>query len=73
MQATPSTWRLLLSAGWNGGKHFKVLCGGEAMPKDLMRELVYRNGQCFGICMVLLRQRFGLPVFVLIMLMILFL
>ncbi len=48
MQATPSTWRLLLSAGWNGSKHLKVICGGEAMPRDLMRELVYRNGSVWN-------------------------
>lgn len=40
MQATPSTWRLLLSAGWNGHKNFKVLCGGEPFPKDLALKLI---------------------------------
>src|SRR5205814_6855929 len=35
MQATPATWRLLLEAGWEGSKDLKVLCGGEAMPRDL--------------------------------------
>ena len=40
MQATPSTWRLLLAAGWNGSKDFKVLCGGEPFPKDLAQKLV---------------------------------
>ncbi|MCP5004726.1 MAG: amino acid adenylation domain-containing protein, partial [Planctomycetes bacterium] len=48
MQATPSTWRLLLSAGWNGDSHFKVLCGGEAMPGDLMKELVHRVGSVWN-------------------------
>src|SRR5262249_48258125 len=33
MQATPATWRLLLEAGWNGGNSFKILCGGEALPR----------------------------------------
>ena len=29
MQATPSTWRLLLSAGWEGKPGLTILCGGE--------------------------------------------
>lgn len=42
MQATPATWRLLLEAGWDGGQSFKVLCGGEALPVELARELLTR-------------------------------
>ncbi|HEY0171708.1 MAG TPA: amino acid adenylation domain-containing protein, partial [Pyrinomonadaceae bacterium] len=42
MQATPATWRLLLAAGWQGGDHFKLLCGGEALDGLLARELVAR-------------------------------
>jgi amino acid adenylation domain-containing protein len=42
MQATPATWRLLVEAGWEGSKDIKVLCGGEAMPRDLARELLKR-------------------------------
>jgi thioesterase domain-containing protein len=40
MQATPSTWRLLLAAGWTGDPSFKILCGGEAFPKDLAYKLI---------------------------------
>jgi amino acid adenylation domain-containing protein len=40
MQATPSTWRLLLAAGWRGNSRFKVLCGGEAFPIDLAQSLL---------------------------------
>ncbi len=40
MQATPSTWRLLLSAGWKGSSDFKLLCGGEPFPKDLNKSLL---------------------------------
>jgi amino acid adenylation domain-containing protein len=40
MQATPSTWRLLLAAGWTGESRFKVLCGGEAFPIDLAQKLI---------------------------------
>ncbi|HEU5231005.1 MAG TPA: amino acid adenylation domain-containing protein, partial [Ktedonobacteraceae bacterium] len=44
MQATPITWRLLLDAGWSGHPQFKALCGGEALPLDLARQLRSRVG-----------------------------
>lgn len=40
MQATPSTWRLMLPAGWNKKLGIKILCGGEALPVDLSNELI---------------------------------
>ena len=40
MQATPSTWRLLLASGWRGDQNIKILCGGEAFPIDLAQTLV---------------------------------
>ena len=43
MQATPATWRLMIDAGWTGGSDLRVLCGGEAMPRDLARELLART------------------------------
>ena len=42
MQATPATWRLLVSAGWQGTEGLRVFCGGEALPRDLADELVER-------------------------------
>ena len=42
MQATPATWRMLLLAGWEGSEDFKVLAGGEALPRDLVNELLER-------------------------------
>ena len=48
MQATPSTWRLLLSAGFTGGERFKILCGGEALPRDLAGELTRRAGSVWN-------------------------
>jgi amino acid adenylation domain-containing protein len=44
MQATPATWRLLLHGGWTGRKSLKVLCGGEALTRDLATELLERTG-----------------------------
>ncbi|HLP89571.1 MAG TPA: amino acid adenylation domain-containing protein [Nostocaceae cyanobacterium] len=40
MQATPSTWRLLLNAGWQPQNDFCALCGGEALPVDLATSLL---------------------------------
>jgi len=48
MQATPGTWRMLLAAGWKGDKHLKILCGGEAFPKDLAKELTERVGSVWN-------------------------
>ena len=42
MQATPATWRLLLSAGWQSTPGLKILCGGEAMPGELANQLLGR-------------------------------
>ena len=42
MQATPVTWRQLLDSGWEGNPRLKVLCGGEAFPRELANELVNR-------------------------------
>jgi amino acid adenylation domain-containing protein len=49
MQATPATWRLLLEAGWQGSPGLKVLCGGEALPPDLARELLGRVGSLWNV------------------------
>lgn len=40
LQATPSTWRLLLDAGWNGHAAMRGLVGGEALPADLAQRLL---------------------------------
>ncbi len=42
MQATPVTWRMLLDVGWKGDPSLKILCGGEAMPPELARDLLPR-------------------------------
>ena len=39
MQATPSTWRMLIDAGWAGSDTLTLLCGGEALSPALAREL----------------------------------
>lgn len=40
MQATPTTWRLLQTAGWKPNGSFRALCGGEAMPVELAASLL---------------------------------
>ena len=39
IDATPATYRLLLAAGWRGSQSLRVICTGEAMPKDLAQTL----------------------------------
>jgi amino acid adenylation domain-containing protein len=42
MQATPAGWQLLIDARWPGKPDLTALCGGEALPRDLARDLVAR-------------------------------
>ena len=42
MQATPATWRMLVDAGWKGSEGLKVLCGGEALSRELADALLER-------------------------------
>ncbi|HSF41083.1 MAG TPA: amino acid adenylation domain-containing protein, partial [Thermoanaerobaculia bacterium] len=49
MQATPATWRVLLEAGWEGAPELKVLCGGEALPRDLADQLLARVGSLWNV------------------------
>jgi amino acid adenylation domain-containing protein len=40
MQATPTTWRMLLDAGWTGKTDLHVLSGGEALTPQLAAALL---------------------------------
>ena len=42
LQATPTTWQMLLDSGWENHLAIKAFCGGEAMPLNLARELLSR-------------------------------
>ena len=44
MQGTPASWRLLLEAGFSSRPGFKMLCGGEALPRDLANRLIEGGG-----------------------------
>ena len=48
MQATPSTWRLLLGAGWTGAPTFEVIVGGEALSRELADDLVALSGNVWN-------------------------
>jgi amino acid adenylation domain-containing protein len=39
MQATPTSWNILLDEGWEGSPEFKVLCGGEVLSRRLSKRL----------------------------------
>ncbi|MBV8167735.1 MAG: AMP-binding protein, partial [Alphaproteobacteria bacterium] len=49
MQATPATWRALIETGWNGGERLKILCGGEALPRDLADRLLARGASVWNL------------------------
>ena len=40
MQATPATWRLVLSGDWSPALPLKILVGGEAFPSDLLPRML---------------------------------
>ncbi|MFZ6659099.1 amino acid adenylation domain-containing protein, partial [Undibacterium sp. TJN19] len=48
MQATPSSWKLMLDAGWQGSPDLKALVGGEALSAELAEKLVSRIDQLWN-------------------------
>jgi polyketide synthase PksJ len=40
LQATPTTWEMLLAAGWTEKLPLKALCGGEPLRKELANHLI---------------------------------
>jgi len=51
MQATPTTWKILVLASWQGFSKLKVLAGGEGFAKDLAMDLLskcYRVWNGYG-------------------------
>ncbi len=49
LQATPATWRLLLDGGWQGREGLRMLCGGEALTRELARELLSLGGPLWNL------------------------
>ncbi|WFF05871.1 amino acid adenylation domain-containing protein [Micromonospora sp. WMMD1076] len=48
MQATPSTWRMLVESGWSGSPRLRMLCGGEALPPGLAAALRTRGAELWN-------------------------
>jgi amino acid adenylation domain-containing protein len=49
MQATPALWGLLLAAGFRSHAGFTMLCGGEALPRELANQLVAGGGELWNV------------------------
>jgi amino acid adenylation domain-containing protein len=49
VQATPSGWRILIEAGWTGTPALKVICGGEALPRDLANQLLAYSNEVWNV------------------------
>jgi amino acid adenylation domain-containing protein len=48
MQATPTTWRLLIESGWAGKQDLRILCGGEALSRSLADALSTRVAEVWN-------------------------
>ena len=48
LQATPATWRMLVDSGWKGTPGLRMLCGGEALSRDLARLLLDRGSELWN-------------------------
>lgn len=48
LQATPITWRMLLTAGFKSFPGFKMLCGGEAWSRELADQLLAGGGSLWN-------------------------
>ncbi|WP_249039727.1 non-ribosomal peptide synthetase/type I polyketide synthase [Archangium gephyra] len=49
MQATPATWRMLIETGWRGDPALTLLCGGEALRRELAEQLLPRGKQVWNL------------------------
>ena len=49
MQATPATWQLLLATGWQGNNRLKILCGGEALSRELATQLLEKSDSVWNL------------------------
>ncbi|HEY6537984.1 MAG TPA: amino acid adenylation domain-containing protein [Candidatus Dormibacteraeota bacterium] len=48
MQATPTTWQMLVESGWRGAPGLRALVGGEALTGPLAQELLARVGEVWN-------------------------
>ncbi len=48
MQATPATWRMLMTAGWHGHSKMRMMSIGEALTKELAQQLLARGKDLYN-------------------------
>ncbi|MDN0200046.1 amino acid adenylation domain-containing protein [Streptomyces sp. S.PNR 29] len=48
LQATPTTWQMLIAAGWTGDPGLRALCGGEPLPAELADRLTGLVGELYN-------------------------
>ena len=49
MQATPSTWKMLLHANWAGDHRLRIWCGGEELSRELGEALIERGSEVWNL------------------------
>lgn len=49
LQATPSSWRMLVESGWMGKADLRMWCGGEALTSDLAESLLARGNELWNL------------------------
>jgi amino acid adenylation domain-containing protein len=49
MQATPATWQMLIESGWTGKRDLKILCGGEALSRELAGRLLALSSELWNV------------------------
>ncbi|MEO9892790.1 amino acid adenylation domain-containing protein [Aurantibacter sp.] len=49
LQATPTTWQMLIDVGWKKPLPLKALCGGEALTRQLANQLLERSKELWNI------------------------
>jgi len=49
VQATPSTWKNLLAADWQGASNLCLLSAGEALGRELAEELLQKSGRLWNL------------------------
>jgi amino acid adenylation domain-containing protein len=48
VQATPTTWQMLVDSGWSGSPVLKIVCGGEPLSRALADELLARSAELWN-------------------------
>ncbi|WOD44518.1 non-ribosomal peptide synthetase [Hwangdonia lutea] len=49
LQATPSTWQMLIDSGWEKPLALKALCGGEALPMALAKKILKQVNELWNV------------------------